>query len=84
MRLDEFYSPEDDAWQRRNKGDTRKPKLTLEQLNKLRKVREIKKAEEIASLNRYEKLAVISAIGTRDYYHKNGFELNNLYQVKKL
>lgn len=47
MRLDEFYSPEDDAWQRRNKGDTRKPKLTLEQLNKLRKVREIKKAEEI-------------------------------------
>ena len=44
----------------------------------------IKKAEEIASLNRYEKLAVISAIGTRDYYHKNGFELNNLYQVKKL
>ncbi len=47
MRIDEFYSPEDDAWQRRNKGDTRKPKLTGEQLNKLRKVREIKKAEEI-------------------------------------
>jgi hypothetical protein len=47
MRLNEFYSPEDDAWQRRNPGDTRKPKLTLEQLNKLRKVREIKRAEEI-------------------------------------
>ena len=47
MRLNEFYSPENDAWQRRNKGDRRKPKLTLEQLNKLRKVREIKKAEEI-------------------------------------
>jgi hypothetical protein len=47
MRLDEFYSPEDDALQRRNPGDTRKPKLTLEQLNKLRKVREIKRAEEI-------------------------------------
>jgi hypothetical protein len=47
MRLNEFYSPENDSWQRQNKGDTRKPKLTLEQLNKLRKVREIKRAEEI-------------------------------------
>ncbi len=47
MRLNEFYNPADDAWQRRAKDDTRKPKLTLEQLNKLRKVREIKKAEEI-------------------------------------
>ena len=47
MRLDEFYSPEDDILQRRNDGDTRKSKLTLEQLNKLRKVREIKKAEQI-------------------------------------
>ncbi len=47
MRLTEFYSPENDVWQRRDKGDTRKPKLTLEQLNKLRKVREIKRAEEI-------------------------------------
>ena len=47
MRLTEFYSPENDVWQRRNKDDTRKPKLTLEQLNKLRKVREIKRAEEI-------------------------------------
>jgi hypothetical protein len=47
MRLTEFYNPENDAWQRRNKGDTRKAKLTLEQLNKLRKVREIKRAEEI-------------------------------------
>ncbi len=47
MRLTEFYNPENDAWQRRNSDDTRKPKLTLEQLNKLRKVREIKKAEEI-------------------------------------
>lgn len=47
MRLTEFYDPKNDAWQRRNPGDTRKPKLTLEQLNKLRKVREIKRAEEI-------------------------------------
>lgn len=47
MRLDEFYNPEDDQHQQRNKGDTRKPKLTLKQLNKLRKVREIKKAEQL-------------------------------------
>jgi len=47
MRLNEFYNPENDAWQRKEIGDTRKPKLTLEQLNKLRKVREIKKAEQI-------------------------------------
>jgi len=47
MRLNEFYNPENDDWQRRDAGDTRKPKLTLEQLNKLRKVREIKKAEQI-------------------------------------
>ena len=45
--VDEFYSPESDEWQLRSPGDTRKPKLTLEQLNKLRKVREIKKAEQI-------------------------------------
>lgn len=47
MRLNEFYNPENDSWQKREIGDTRKPKLTLGQLNKLRKVREIKKAEQI-------------------------------------
>ena len=47
MRLNEFYNPEFDALQKRSKGDTRKSKLTLEMLNKLRKVREIKKAEEL-------------------------------------
>lgn len=46
MRLDEFYNPEFDEFQRRHKGDTRKSKLTLEMLNKLRKVREVKQAEE--------------------------------------
>jgi hypothetical protein len=47
MRIDEFYNPEDDKVDSRAKGDTRKPTLTLEQLNKLRKIREIKKAEAI-------------------------------------
>ncbi|MBZ0308556.1 MAG: GNAT family N-acetyltransferase, partial [Anaerolineae bacterium] len=32
----------------------------------------------------YEKLAVISAVGTRDYYRKRGFEDGELYQIRKL
>lgn len=47
MRIDEFYNPEDDKVDYRSQNDTRKPVLTLEQLNKLRKIREIKKAEAI-------------------------------------
>jgi elongator complex protein 3 len=44
----------------------------------------IKRAEELAIQSGFAKLAVISAIGTREYYQKNGFELENLYQVKNL
>ena len=47
MRLNEFYNPELDNFIKRSKDDTRKVKLTLSEINKLRKVREIKKAEEI-------------------------------------
>ena len=47
MRLFEFYNPEDDKLQRREMSDTRKPKLTLEILNKMRKIRELKRIEEI-------------------------------------
>lgn len=47
MRLDEFYNPEFDEFVKRQRDDTRKPKLTLEQINKLRKYRELKKAEDI-------------------------------------
>lgn len=46
MRLNEFYDPERDEWAKRDKDDTRKSKLTLRELNKLRKYRDIKKAEE--------------------------------------
>ena len=42
-----IYNPEFDEFQRRNKEDSRKPKMTLETLSKLRKAREIKRAEEI-------------------------------------
>jgi len=44
----------------------------------------IKLAEEIARENEFNKLAVISAIGTRKYYEKNGFTLHELYQIKNL
>lgn len=47
MRLNEFYNPELDGFIKRSQDDTRKVKFTLSEINKLRKVREIKKAEEV-------------------------------------
>ena len=47
MRLIEFYNPEFDEFQKADAEKRRKPKLTLEQINKLRKVRAIKRADEI-------------------------------------
>ena len=47
MRLDEFYNPEFDEFQKADAEKRRKPKLTLEQINKLRKVRTIKRAEDL-------------------------------------
>lgn len=44
----------------------------------------INKAKEISKEKGFEKLAVISAIGTREYYEKRGFELKNLYQIATL
>lgn len=46
MRLNEFYDPEQDKYQEISANDTRKSRLTLEQLNKLRKYRDIKQAEK--------------------------------------
>jgi len=40
------------------------------------------KAEEIAAERGYKKMAVISAIGTREYYTKLGYELEGEYVVK--
>ncbi len=42
------------------------------------------KAEEIACERGYKKMAVISAIGTREYYRKLGYELEGSYMVKEL
>lgn len=44
----------------------------------------IEKAEEIARVSGYDKLVVISAVGTRDYYAARGFELGDLYMAKDL
>jgi elongator complex protein 3 len=42
------------------------------------------KAEEIALERGYKKMAIISAIGTREYYRKLGYELVGEYMVKTL
>jgi elongator complex protein 3 len=44
----------------------------------------IEKAEEIARRLGYEKLVVISAVGTREYYAARGFALGDLYMNKNL
>jgi hypothetical protein len=46
MRLDEFYNPESDQENQRKSDDVRKQKLTLKDLNKLRKYRDIKRLED--------------------------------------
>lgn len=44
----------------------------------------INKAYVIARSANFTKIAVISAIGTRDYYRKHGFKLGELYMIKSL
>jgi elongator complex protein 3 len=44
----------------------------------------IERAVEIARENGYKRLAVISAIGTREYYRKRGFADGTLYQIRTL
>jgi elongator complex protein 3 len=41
-------------------------------------------AKEMSKKNGFKKLAVISAIGTREYYRKRGFELDRYYQITDL
>jgi len=47
MRLNEFYSPEEDKGTIRDEDDVRKSRLTLRNLNKLRQYRDIKRAEKL-------------------------------------
>lgn len=44
----------------------------------------IAKAREISKKEKFRKLSVISAIGTREYYKKKGFDQGELYQYMKL
>lgn len=44
--LKEYYEPELDDYSKADLEDTRRPRLTLRHLNKLRKVRELRKMEK--------------------------------------
>ncbi len=44
----------------------------------------IERAVEIARAQGYQKLAVISSVGTREYYRKRGFDDGELYQIRAL
>ncbi|GAB4573189.1 MAG: hypothetical protein Kow0077_14830 [Anaerolineae bacterium] len=44
----------------------------------------IERAAAIAAEEGYARLAVISSVGTREYYRKRGFEDGELYQVRRL
>ncbi len=44
----------------------------------------LQEAERIAKENGFKKMAVISAIGTREYYLERGFERGELYLVKNI
>ena len=44
----------------------------------------IREAERRAREAGYGRMAVISAVGTRGYYHRHGFEMGELYMLKSL
>ncbi len=44
----------------------------------------LRKAEEIARKKGYKELRVISGVGVREYYRKQGYELKDNYMIKKL
>ena len=44
----------------------------------------MKKAEEIANEEGFDKLSVISGVGVREYYRKLGYELEGAYMTKEL
>ena len=53
MKIMEFYEPAHDEIQQRHKTDTRKKKLSLEEVGKLRKIRALKQLES----EKHKKLA---------------------------
>lgn len=63
MRSDEFltenYDAEDDNFNNRDKDDVRRSRLTLKHLNRLRKQREIHKAENSSRSERVRRIYAI-------------------------
>ncbi len=41
-------------------------------------------AEQIAQKSGFKKMAIISGVGVRDYYKKQGYELEGTYMLKKI
>ena len=41
-------------------------------------------AEDIARKNSFNKVAIISGVGVRNYYRKFGYELDGAFMIKKL
>jgi ELP3 family radical SAM enzyme/protein acetyltransferase len=44
----------------------------------------LKIAEDVASKEGYDQIAIISGIGVRDYYRKRGYELRGTYMMKNI
>jgi elongator complex protein 3 len=44
----------------------------------------LERAEELAKVADFERMAVIAAVGTRGYYARRGFDMGDLYMVKSL
>ena len=44
----------------------------------------IQKAEEIAKIKGFNKMAIIAGTGVRDYYRKNGYELIETFMIKNI
>jgi elongator complex protein 3 len=63
-------------------GHGRNPKDSSQHLGIGKKL--LKKAETISISHTFEKMAIISGIGVRDYYRKNGYILEGTYMVKNI
>lgn len=77
MRLNEFYNPEFDEFQKQHQDDTRKSKMTLETLGKLRKVREVQRAEELEHA-KFQKVMYATPVD-----NNNAFQINTLEKQLK-
>jgi hypothetical protein len=56
MKLFEFYEADDDELVKQQPNDTRKVRLTLRHLNKLRKMQEIKKVDLLKRKEFFDKI----------------------------